>query len=114
MRTRAIAILIIVLVAATQVNADCIRNQNSTVVCGKGKCESDLYGKVMCTQRDGGIMKDRYGNILCGPGECAKDNLDQVWRSKAPGGGAATDLYGKVKCQGGCEAGSSKYCEEAR
>jgi hypothetical protein len=114
MRFGAIAILIIVLAAATQVNADCIKNQYGNVVCGKGKCETDQYGKVLCSQRDGGIMQDRYGNILCGIGACAKDYLGQIWCSKEPGGGAAIDSNGKVKCLGGCEAGNSKHCEEAR
>ncbi len=114
MRFGVIAFLIVALAAVTQVNADCIKDQYGKVVCGKGKCETDQYGKVICTQRDGGIMKDRYGNILCGVGYCAKDDTDEVWCSKEPGGGAATDSYGKVKCLGGCEAGNSKLCEEAR
>lgn len=51
---------------------------------------------------------------MCGTGYCAKDYLGKVWCSVEQGGSAATDTYGKVKCLGGCEAGSSKHCEEAR
>lgn len=59
-------------------------------------------------------MKDKYANVQCGVGYCAKDYLEQVWCSTEPGGAAAVDSYGKVKCVGGCEIGASKLCEEPR
>lgn len=59
-------------------------------------------------------MRDQYANVQCGVGYCAKDDFQRVWCSTKPGGGAAVDSHGKVKCLGGCEEGSAKLCEEAR
>jgi len=94
--------------------ADCIRDQSGKVVCGKGQCELDRFGKVFCADLGGGAVRDKYGKVLCGVGNCAKDYLENVWCSKEQGGGAAVDSYGKVKCLGGCEAGSTERCQEAK
>ena len=77
--------------------ADCIKNQNGDVVCGKGQCAID-----------------QYGNVKCGLGYCAIDDMGQVQCSTQPGGSAATDSYGKVKCLGSCQAASQQFCEAGR
>jgi opacity protein-like surface antigen len=93
--------------------ADCIKNQNGDVVCGKGQCAIDQYGKVFCAKEGGGALKDQYGNVKCGLGYCAVDDMGQVQCSTQPGGSAATDSYGKVKCLGSCQAASQQFCEAA-
>lgn len=108
------AIMISALAYSFSANADCVNNQNGNVVCGNGQCEQDQYGKVFCAKPGGGAIKDLYANVLCGVGYCEKDILGQVWCSKVPGGSAAADSYGKVKCFGGCEAGTSDRCQEAK
>ena len=106
----------VLLVAATAANAagDCIKNQDGDVVCGKGQCAIDQYGKVFCAKAGGGAMKDSYGDVKCGVGLCATDDLGQIKCSQKAGGGAATDSYGKVKCLGGCQSASPRLCEIAR
>lgn len=107
-------ILISVFVFSFSAHADCVKNQNGEVVCGKGQCETDLYGKVFCAGNGGGAVQDIYGHVVCGTGYCAKDDHGKPWCSKEAGGGAATDLYGKVKCRGGCDAASANFCNPAR
>jgi hypothetical protein len=94
--------------------ADCVADQYGRTVCGEGQCATDVYGKVFCADAGGGAIRDKFGKVLCGRGSCAKDYLEQVWCSKEPGGGAAVDTFGKVKCLGGCEPGSSASCREGR
>ena len=94
--------------------ADCIKNQNGDVVCGKGQCAIDQYGKVFCAKEGGGALKDQYGNVKCGSGYCAMDDLGQIQCSATPGGSAAVDSYGKVKCVGRCQAASRQLCEAGR
>jgi hypothetical protein len=114
MRKAVIICFIVALTVVNQVNADCIRNLYGKVLCGRGKCEIDQFGRVFCAQKDGGIMKDIYGNILCGVGHCAKNYMGQVWCSVEQDGSVATDSYGKVKCLGGCETGKLEICDEAQ
>jgi len=106
----------LLLVAATAANAagDCIKNQDGDVVCGKGQCAIDQYGKVFCAKEGGGAIRDQYGNVKCGVGYCAKDDLGDIHCAKQQGGGATTDSYGKVKCLGGCQSGAQQRCEVAR
>ena len=106
----------LLLVAATAANAagDCIKNQDGDVVCGKGQCAIDQYGKVFCAKEGGGAIRDQYGNVKCGVGYCAKDDLGDIHCARQPGGGATTDSYGKVKCLGGCQSGAQQRCEVAR
>ncbi len=93
-------------------NANCINDLYGNVVCGKGQCEADRFGKIYCADAGGGAMKDQFANVQCGVGYCAKDKFGHVWCSKEPGGGAATDSTGKVKCLGGCDEGSPSQCKE--
>jgi hypothetical protein len=104
------------LTACTEVNAagDCIKNQDGNVVCGKGQCATDQYGKVFCAKEGGGAMRDQYGNVKCGVGYCATDEHGQLKCSTKQGGGATTASNGKVKCLGGCQSAKTQLCEVAR
>ncbi len=77
------AVVIGLLLAGSPAEADCIKNQYGKVVCGKGQCETDTYGKVFCAEAGGGAVKDKYGKVQCGVGYCAKDYLEQVWCSRS-------------------------------
>ena len=101
-------------VSVTQVNADCIKDQYGNVVCGKGQCATDTYGKVFCAQLGGGALQDGYGSVKCGVGNCERDAHGEVWCSIEQGGGASVDSYGKVVCQARCEAGTPQRCQGAR
>jgi hypothetical protein len=94
--------------------ADCIKNQYGDVVCGKGQCATDQYGKVFCAKEGGGALRGQNGNVKCGVGYCAIDDLGEMQCSTTPGGSAATDSYGKVKCLGGCQTASQQLCEVGR
>ena len=101
--------------ASTAVNAgDCIKNQDGNVVCGKGQCATDQYGKVFCAKEGGGAKRDRNGDVKCGVGYCAADDMGELRCSTKPGGGATTDSNGKVKCLGGCQRATQQRCEAAR
>jgi hypothetical protein len=113
MKTRFLIGCLLAFAAATQVNADCLKDQYGNAVCGKGQCATDQYGKVFCAKEGGGAVKDNVGNVKCGVGNCAMDDQG-LWRcSKRPGGGATTDSYGRVQCLGGCQPATKQLCEEA-
>lgn len=94
--------------------ANCVNDQHGRVACGMGQCETDDHGNVYCSGAGGGAIRDMYGKVLCGVGDCAKDGMGQVRCSKVQGGGAAIDSHGRVKCLGGCDAGSSELCQEGQ
>ena len=107
---RAIAALI-----AWPVHAgDLILNTNGNVVCGKGQCMMDPYGKVFCAREGGGAMREQYGTVVCGIGYCAADDMGRAKCSTRLGGGAAMDVNGKVQCFEECHHASPRFCEEAR
>ncbi len=116
MKTSILAMCFLTFAAAvTQVNAaDCVKNPEGNVVCGKGECVADQYGKVFCANEGGGAIRDQYGDVKCGVGSCAKDDLGEIWCSAKPGGGAATDSNGKVKCLGQCRRATAQLCAGAR
>jgi len=115
MRTAAIVFLSALLFASAAVDAaECIKNQDGDVVCGKGQCAIDQYGKVFCAKAGGGAIRDQYGNVQCGIGYCAKNDTGDVHCSRTPGGGAEIDSYGNVKCAGGCQRGTQQRCQVAR
>jgi hypothetical protein len=114
MRYGIIVGFIVALAVVTQVNADCVKNEYGKHACGKGQCQLSQYGKAYCAQEGGGAINGLYDNVLCGIGYCIKDDLNQVWCSMVQGGEAYIDTNGKVVCTGGCEAGSSSRCVEAR
>ena len=61
------------------VEANCLKNINGEVVCGKGECIRDRYGKVHCASAGGGALKDGYGQVQCGIGFCKRDRYKVVW-----------------------------------
>ena len=109
-----VAILLALLFLSPGASADCLKDQYGNVVCGQGQCATDSYRKVFCAHAGGGALADKFGKVMCGVGYCARDSYLDVWCSTEPGGGAAVDLYGKVKCLGGCEPGSPERCEEGK
>jgi hypothetical protein len=115
MKSRFIIGCFLALAASTQVNAaDCIKNGDGNVVCGKGQCAADQYGKVFCAKEGGGAIRDSSGDVKCGVGHCATDDGGQIRCSTRPGGGAATDSNGKVKCLGKCKSATQQLCEVGR
>ena len=93
---------------------ECIKDQYGNVVCGAGQCAVDQYAKVRCAKAGGGAIRDRNGVVKCGVGMCATDDEGRVKCSAQPGGGAALDSYGNVKCLGACQNGTEQRCELAR
>jgi len=87
MRIRFVVGCLVTLIAASDVMAaDCITDSHGMVVCGKGQCAPDQYGKVFCAQEGGGAVKNRYGTVMCGVGYCATDNSGEILCSLKPGG----------------------------
>ncbi len=105
-----IIIVLLAILNAADVSADCLQNRDGDVVCSLGACERDRKGDVLCTELGGGILPDNNGDLYCGTGECSVNRKGDIWCSKIQGGGAATDSRGKVKCYGGCERGSRDMC----
>lgn len=103
-------LLLLASVISSGAFANCLKGADGQVICGKGQCEKDSYGKVFCADAGGGAMKDMYGKVVCGIGYCAKDYLNKVWCSTTPDGGAAADSRGEVKCLDGCEPASAEIC----
>jgi len=115
MKTGILVCCFLALALGTRVDAaDCIKNSDGNVVCGKGQCEMDQYGAVSCAKEGGGAIKDEYGNVKCGVGHCAKDDRGRIRCSTRPGGGAAMDSNGQVKCLGGCRDATQQLCEKPR
>lgn len=115
MRIRFVVGCLVTLIAASDVMAaDCITDSHGMVVCGKGQCAPDQYGKVFCAQEGGGAVKNRYGTVMCGVGYCATDNSGEILCSLKPGGSAAIDSDGKVKCLMGCQPATERLCEPPR
>jgi len=115
MRIRFVVGCLVTLIAASDVMAaDCITDSHGMVVCGKGQCAPDQYGKVFCAQEGGGAVKNRYGTVMCGVGYCATDNSGEILCSLKPGGSAAIDSDGKVKCLVGRQPATERLCEPPR
>ena len=73
------------------------------MVCGRGQCARDSYGKVYCAPAGGGALPDQYGTVKCGTGYCTRDEWGEVFCSRTRGGAPMVDTWGKPKCLGGCE-----------
>jgi hypothetical protein len=115
MRTRFVTGCLVALIAGSEVMAaDCVRDSYGNVVCGKGQCAPDQYGQVFCAKEGGGAVKDRYGTVKCGVGYCAPDMSGEIMCSVRPGGNAAIDSNGKVRCLEGCQPATAQLCEAAR
>ena len=98
--------------ASGAARADCLKNIDSEWICGKGECQRDLYGQVLCSAFfKGSAVRTLHGNILCGRGRCVTTSSGEVFCSTAQEGTAVIDLHGVPRCQGGCEPASADYCE---
>jgi hypothetical protein len=93
-------------------NADCMKNSEDDVICGKGECQRDMYGVILCAAyRDGTAVLTSDGRILCGKGECVKTLAGEIFCSTEREGTAMKDIHGVVHCDGQCELASVDYCE---
>ena len=98
--------------AAGAANADCMKNLNGEVICGKGECRRDLRGMVFCSAfRRGSAVRASDGMILCGKGDCVRTSSAEVYCSTVEEGTAVKDRYGHPRCEGRCEPASVDYCE---
>lgn len=96
--------------AASQ--AACLKDRDNEVICGRGECDRDRRGRVLCSAfQFGGVLRTRAGDILCGRGACAKDFDGDVYCSTVEGGAVLIDTDGRVRCEGRCEPGSVELCE---
>lgn len=109
--TRMLFILALVAGPASA-GADCMKNRESQVICGRGQCGRTQEGKVFCSRyEDGTVVRTRYGRVLCGKGKCVTTSDGEVFCSTVEGGSALKDLNGNVRCEGECEPGSMHLCE---
>ncbi|GGO67651.1 hypothetical protein [Bowmanella pacifica] len=98
---------------ASGVQADCLKDAEGDVICGKGSCARDSSGQVFCSAfKDGEAIRDRMGEVLCGKGQCRIDQNMQTWCSTTQGGGAERNDQGKIMCLEGCEPASKAMCEQ--
>ena len=115
MTNRLIFACLVLLFACTEASAaECMQDQGGNVVCGRGQCARDPYGKVYCAPAGGGALADQYGTVKCGTGYCTRDEWGEVFCSRTRGGAAMVDTWGKPKCLGGCEAARPERCEAPR
>lgn len=99
-------------VASGLANADCMKNLTGELVCGKGECQRDLYGNVLCSAFfKGSAVRTSDGRILCGKGECVTTSRGEGFCSTVQEGAAVTDIHGVPRCEGRCEPASADCCE---
>ena len=110
---RAAMIVVVELILASGVvNADCMKNRKNDVICGKGECQRDRRGVVLCSAfRKGSAARTSDGRIVCGKGRCVKTLEGVVFCSTVPEGDAVKDIDGVPRCEGQCERASVDYCE---
>lgn len=114
--TKIFLFFILFILSANYAIADCRTDKFGEVYCGKGKCEIDKDGKVLCSKyRYGDAVINKYGNVVCGKGKCRTgQDFNDYFCSKIEDGGASVDHFGVVKCYGGCEQASSSMCESEK
>ena len=50
-------------------NGGIMKDQRGNLVCGRGQCVSDRYGKVVCSAQPGGFaIQDTNGEVVCTEG----------------------------------------------
>ena len=92
--------------------ADCMKNTDGQVICGKGQCARDGRGVILCSAfAKGSAVFTSDGRIVCGKGRCVKTSRGTVICSTEPEGAVLIDRYGVARCQGECERASADYCE---
>jgi hypothetical protein len=106
-------ILLILLLIATPVIAECMRDLKGRSICGPGPCAKDIRGDVYCANdRYGTATKDDHGNVVCGLGNCAKDLHGNIYCSTESGGDVIRNDRGGVDCFGTCQLASMELCEQ--
>jgi hypothetical protein len=92
--------------------ADCMQNRKGDLICGKGQCQRDRKGMVLCSAfHNGSAVRTIDGRILCGKGACVKTLKGQVFCSSVEEGFADKDMHGVPRCEGQCEPAVVDYCE---
>lgn len=98
--------------AAGTAGADCMKDQNGEFFCGKGQCQRDQSGMVLCSAfLNGGAVRNYRGQIVCGRGHCIETSKREVICSTEQEGGVLLDRFGRPRCQGQCEEASAELCE---
>ena len=93
-------------------NADCMKNRQGEVICGKGRCQRDGRGAVLCSAFPrGSAVRTSDGRTVCGKGRCVTTSKGTVFCSTEREGGALIDINGVARCQGDCERALVDYCE---
>jgi hypothetical protein len=112
LRSVGIPATVLLMLAGVPAAADCMKDSGGEVICGKGECQRDRYGRVRCSMfQDGAAVRDRHGEILCGRGQCVTTSRGEVYCSTVWRGAAEVDRYGVPRCEDRCEPASPDYCE---
>ena len=107
-----ISLVLITLLLATVISADCITDLRGETYCGAGHCKIDSEGTVWCSRYyEGGAEITLEGQVLCGIGQCVTDGEGQAFCSSEIGGAVLINSRGHVRCYGQCEPASKDYCE---
>lgn len=92
--------------------ADCMKNRNGEFICGKGGCQRDRSGVVLCSAfLNGSAVRNSHGEIVCGKGRCIENSKREIICSTEQEGDVQLDRFGRAHCQGQCEPASVDYCE---
>ena len=107
-------IFLMLLLMASPVSAECLRDFAGRSVCGHGPCAKDIRGDVYCaSDRYGTAIRDDRGNVVCGLGKCAKDFRGNIYCSTESGGDALRNDRGGIDCFGACQLASRELCERS-
>ena len=106
--------LLVLLLVASPVYADCMRDSSGRNICGQGPCAKDYRGEIYCAKdKFGTATKDRNGNVVCGLGQCKKDIRGNIYCSTESGGDVIRNDRGGIDCFGACEPASAEFCERS-
>ncbi len=109
---RRCSLLCLLLLVPLTALPDCMRNGDGDVICGKGQCQRDLHGVVMCSaHKYGSAVRTLDGDILCGKGGCVATLTGEYFCSDQMEGSALIDVDGVISCEGECEPASADMCE---
>ena len=106
-------LLLVLLLTASPLFAECMRDLEGRSICGHGPCAKDRRGDVYCARdRYGTALQDDRGNVVCGLGKCAKDIRGNIYCSTESGGDAIRNDRGEIDCFGACQLASGALCEQ--
>ena len=106
--------LLMLLLVASPVYADCMRDSFGRTICGQGPCAKDYRGEIYCAKdKFGTATRDRNGNVVCGLGQCKKDIRGNIYCSTESGGDVIRNDRGGIDCFGACKPASAEFCERS-